>query len=126
MQAFHIIITIVAPVTYFALTFFAVSAWLTMRLWEKRLRAIEMCVAHTAKMTSAEHLRSTFNELNDMRRTLHQLIDEDRFEDAERMKQLLSSVEKSAMNAVKMFKERYGSDSVQFERFSDTEEGGCA
>jgi hypothetical protein len=65
-------------------------------------------LAVTASLTMGMHLKTCFAELNDMKRTLRHLIEDEQFEEAEKMQALIAKAEKAAMEAVERMNDAFG------------------
>jgi len=95
---------------YGAITYFAVSAWFKLRRMEKQMDEVKYAAMTAMAVTMGEHLRQSFNEINRMQDQLRSLVEQERYEEAERMKSFISDAQQSAMREMKKFKQHFGED----------------
>ena len=103
---------IASIVAYAAMTFLAGFAFARLKRQAEDLKELKMVAAKTLALVMGEHLRASFEALNDMKETLHDLIDDERFEEAEQLKTSITRAEHAAMRELERFKENFGDDSV--------------
>lgn len=110
-----LILTVTGSIAYFAMTFFATEAWFRLRRMQKDINHMKAAQQKCLMLTMGEHLRSNFNEVNSMRKTMQELVENEDFEQAEKLKAVLAKAEAGALSALKQFKETFGDDIVEIE-----------
>lgn len=90
-------------------TFFAFGR---LKQQERDLMELKAVTTKTLSLTAAEHLRASFEAINDMKDMLRELIDADRFEEAEHVKAAIATAEASALRELDSFKEAFGDAGV--------------
>lgn len=102
-----IILTIIAYVTaivcYSAVTFFATSAWSRLRRQESLLTDIMCKLSNTETIVEKEYIRSNFSTLNDLKKDLQYLMNQDRYEEAKELKKNIESFEKYTLDLMNRF-----------------------
>jgi hypothetical protein len=112
MQTLQIILTLMGIVAYVVTVTFALYAFSRLKRQEEDLKGLKVVAAKTLALVMADHLRDSFEALNDMKETLHDLIDDERFEEAEQLKATIAKAEHAAMRELERFKESFGEDCV--------------
>lgn len=112
MQTLQILLSLAGIVAYCGLASFACFALARLRRQEQDLRELKMMIAKIWELVMTNHLRSSFEALNDMRATLRELIDNERYEEAEKLKTVITEAEQSAMRELKCFEDIVGRDKV--------------
>jgi len=102
-------------VTYGCMSFFAVNTYFRLRRQQRDLDHIKKVLARIFAITMGEHLRSNFDHLNKMKKTLQKLIENEQYEDAKRMQALIAEQERQAMKALHSFQDEFGDDVVKME-----------
>ena len=108
MQILNIIFTIVAIIANGALAYFAITAWFELRRIKSDLIGMRRALAITTTITMGEHVRSNFDQLNEMKKTFHLLVENEQYEEAEELKNAIAKMELSAEHALKEFKDICG------------------
>lgn len=109
---------IVSIVAYGAMTFLAAFAFARLKRQEEDIKELNMLATRTLVLVLGEHIRASFEALNDMKETLHDLIDDERFEEAERLKATIAKAEHAAMRELERFKDSFGEDGVDIKMTS--------
>ena len=118
MQILHIILTLMSIVAYAVTVTFAFFAFTRLKRQEDDLKGLKMVAAKTLAIVMGEHLRASFDALNDMKAALHDLIQDERFEEAEQLKTDIDKAERAAFAALEHFKESFGEDCVDLKMTS--------
>ena len=108
MQIQNIIFTIVAVIANAAVTYFAVTAWFELRRIKNDILGIKRALAITTTITMGEHVKSNFEQLNEMKADFHRLVENEQYEEAEKLKNAIAKVELNAEHALKEFKDICG------------------
>ena len=108
MQILNIIFTIVAIIANAAVTYFAITAWFEVRRMNRKLTGMERAMAIVTTITMGEHVKSNFDQLNEMKAAFHRLIENEQYEEAEELKKAIAKMELSAEHALKEFKDICG------------------
>ena len=110
MQVLEIILTVVAILAYFATAYFACCAYFYLRRQNDSIKTVNNSLSWMLMMVMGDHLRDSFNEVNELKKEYHLLIENERYEDAIRMKGIIESAEKSAEKSLHNFKELFGDE----------------
>ena len=112
MQILHIVLMVMSSVAYVATATFACYAFARLKRQEESLRGMKMATAKTLALVMAGHIQRSFETLNEMKETLQELMDDERFEEAEDLKKTIAKMEHCAMRELERFKESFGEDCV--------------
>lgn len=112
MDILQTIAYIIGMVSYGAVTFLASYTFTRMKRQEKDLQGLKIVTAKTLALVTAGHLQRSFEALNEMKDTLHELEEDERFEEAEDLKKTIVKMERCAMRELEHFKESFGEDCV--------------
>lgn len=110
MQTIQIIAFITNLVSYTVMSFFACFAFFRLRRQERDLLDIKAAIGKLMAMTAAGHIRDSLNDLNVMRKDLRDLIDNERYEEAEKLKAFITERERNALRQIKHLREHFGDD----------------
>ena len=108
MQIQNIIFTIVAVIANAAVTYFAITAWFELRRMKSDFAGMKRALAITTTITMGEHVKSNFEQLNEMKADFHRLVENEQYEEAEELKNAIAKVELNAEHALKEFKDLCG------------------
>ena len=108
MQILNIIFTIVAVIANAAMTYFAITAWFELRRMKRDFAGVKRAMVVTTTITVANHVKDSFDQLNDMKETFNQLVEDEQYEEAERLKAAITDAERNAKAATKLFKDICG------------------
>ena len=108
MQILNIIFTIVAIIANAAVTYFAITVWFEVRRMNRKLTGMERAMAIVTTITMGEHVKSNFEQLNEMKAAFHRLVENEQYEEAEELKNAIAKMEISAEHALKEFKDICG------------------
>lgn len=108
MQILNIIFTIVAVIANAAMTYFAITAWFELRRLKRDFAGMKRAMAVVTTITTANHVKDSFDQLNDMKETFNQLVEDEQYEEAERLKTAITDAERNAKAAMKLFKDICG------------------
>jgi len=108
MQILNIIFTIVAVIANAAMTYFAITAWFELRRMKRDFAGVKRAMVVTTTITVANHVKDSFEQLNDMKDTFNQLVEDEQYEEAERLKAAITDAERNAKAATKLFKDICG------------------
>ena len=108
MQVLNIIFTVMDIVANAALTYFAVSAWFTLRRRQKDVNGMRKAVAITTTLTMGSHVKSNFDEVNKMKATFMHLVENEQYEEARKLQDIIAHAEQSAKESLQRFKETCG------------------
>ncbi len=124
MQTLHIILTVVSMLAYVATAFMAITAFFYMRYLHKEAGKMEVVLAKVFTLQLANNLMNNIKELNEMKVTFHQLIEDEQFEKAEQLKAVISEVEESVSKSLDELKKASGGTikEVIFKNYKNNEE----
>lgn len=108
MQILNIIFTIVAIIANGALTYFAITAWFELRRLKRDFTGMKRAMSIVTTITMGEHVKSNLDQLNEMKETFIKLVEEERYEEAERLKAAIAKVERNAKAAMERFEDICG------------------
>lgn len=108
MQILNIIFTIVAVIANAAMTYFAITAWFELRRMKRDFAGVKRAMVVVTTITVANHVKDSFEQLNDMKETFSQLVEDEQYEEAERLKAAITDAERNAKATMKLFKDICG------------------
>lgn len=108
MQILNIILTIVTIIANCFLTWFAITAWFELRRLKRKLTGMERAISVVTTITMGNQVKDNFDQLNDMKETFNQLVEEERYEEAEELKNAITNMERNAKAAMERFKDICG------------------
>lgn len=108
MQILNIILNIMAIIANCFLTWFAITAWFALRRLNRDFAGMKRAMAIVTTITMGEHVKSNFEQLNEMKATFHLLVENERYEEAEELRKAIAKMEIGAEHALKEFKDLYG------------------
>ena len=108
MQILNIILTIVTIIANCFLTWFAITAWFELRRLKRKLTGMEHAMSVVTTITIGNQVKDNFDQLNDMKETFNQLVEEERYEEAEELKNAITNMERNAKAAMERFKDICG------------------
>lgn len=112
MQILNIIFTIVTIIANCFLTWFAITAWFALRRLNRDFAGMKRAMAIVTTITMGEHVKSNFEQLNEMKVTFHMLVENEQYDEAEELKKAIAKMELGAEHALKEFKDLYGDNSA--------------
>lgn len=101
-EAFYI----VAMISYLAMTFFVGYSF-------NKLRELRRTQMKMMMLVMSEHLRGTFNELNSLKATFNELVENENFEEAKKLQTVIEKAEVASMNALRHFQDMFGNDACE-------------
>ena len=90
------------------LTWFAVSAWFELRRLKRKLTGMDHAMSVVTTITIGNQVKDNFDQLNDMKETFNLLVEEERYEEAEELKNAITNMERNAKAAMERFKDICG------------------
>ena len=108
MQILNIILTVAATIANGTMIYFTITAWFELRRMKRKLTAMERAMAIVTTITMGEHVKSNFDQLNEMKATFHRLVENEQYEEAEELKNAIAKMELNAEHALKEFKDICG------------------
>ena len=102
------IVVSVCFVSYSAVTFFAMEAWYMLRRQKSILEDIMFRQNRMGNIVFAEYVITNFEVLNRLKEQLRELVKDERYDQAEKMKGFIKEAEENAMYSLKKFREVYG------------------
>lgn len=108
MQILNIIFTIVAIIANAAVTYFAITAWFELRRLKRKLTGMDHAMSVVTTITIGNQVKDNFDQLNDMKETFNLLVEEERYEEAEELKNAITNMERNAKAAMERFKDICG------------------
>lgn len=115
MQTLQIITTLMSIMCYGAMTFLASFAFVRLRRLSNEVGRLHHDVHTTLCITMDEHIRNNVDELNNMKERLEELLEDERFEDAGRLKKIIEHQEHLIEQSIARFKNVFGEDAVRVE-----------
>ena len=115
MQTLQIITTLMSIMCYGAMTFLASFAFVRLRRLSNEVGRLHHDVHTTLCITMGEHIRNNVDELNNMKERLEELLEDERFEDAGRLKKIIERQEHLIEQSIARFKNVFGEDAVRVE-----------
>lgn len=118
MQILQITLSIMGILAYVATATFTCYAFWRLKRQEDDLSVLKMVTTKTLALVTGEHLRASFDALNDMKDALQGLIEDERFEEAEDLKETIDKMERMAFKELERFKKNFGEDCVDIKMTS--------
>ncbi len=115
MQTLQIIVSLMSVVSYAVMAFLASFAFVRIRRLTNEVCQLHHDVHTTLCITMGEHIRSNVEELNNMKERLEELLEDERFEDAGRLKKIIEHQEHLTEQSIARFKNVFGEDAVRVE-----------
>ena len=107
METMKIIMLALSCIAYIMVVFFAIYAYFTLREQRKQLTFVKGAVAEMTTIMMAERVQKNFEEVENIKRTLEHLVENEQYEEAERLQNFLEEAEKNAVKALKHFQEAF-------------------
>lgn len=108
MEVLKIIFYIVGMACFGTLTFFACSAFINMRRQQMTISSTHHLLRHIMAMQIDNNIEVKLQQITRMKQMLQQLIEADRFEDAEMLKKKIVECEQVINNQVQFMKSELG------------------
>lgn len=108
MEIIQIILSIVVCITYSVLIGLAITVFFYMRRQQREMLDIKKLQTRMFILVMSEHLRNDVNQLNDMNKELCELVDDERYEDADRLKITINELKKSTLSKLHRFQQEFG------------------
>lgn len=105
MQILQIFVLVLGCIAYVAITCFVGTSYFKMRQMEKGIRQIFI-------LTMSEHVQKNFEHVQKMKEALQELIADENYKEAAKLKAAINEAEESAIRSLKNFKEIAG-DSIR-------------
>ena len=115
MTTLQIIVHLVTSVAYVFLIALCITTFRYFRRQQDDIDHINRTLHLLMGISMGEHLRQNVDELNDMKERLEELVEEDRYEDAQRLKQIIDEQERSVKEQIDKFRDTFGEDTVRVE-----------
>lgn len=100
MKILQIVLTIVSSLAYLATAIMAISAFFRLRRLCKDMDEMKSCMGNVVRLSLVNHVRDSFREVNEMKETLSHLVESERFEEADKLKDVISKAEENARRAL--------------------------
>ena len=115
MQTLHTIVLFLGGISYAAMTFFACYAFIRLRRMGSDIFDMGDEIHTMLAIAVGEHIRKDVEELNSMKERFDELLEEERFEDASRLKKIIEQQEHVVEQSIDRFKKAFGEDAVRVE-----------
>lgn len=113
MEIMNFVLVFCGVIAYGLMSFFAISAWFRLRRFDTDMHDLQKVSANVYAIVSALKLQSTFDQLNEMKNTLRQLVQAEQFEEADKLKEIVEKHEREALEILKKFQETFGGEWVK-------------
>ena len=110
MQILNIILTVAATIANFFLTWFAITAWFELRRLKRDIIGMRRSLIITTTITMGEHVRSNFEQLNEMKDAFRRLVENEQYEEADNLKAAIVKMTHHAEESLKQLKDVCGDD----------------
>lgn len=112
METIEFVIHLCGGIAYGLMSYFAICAWFRLRKLGTDMHDLWKVSAKVYAIVSALKLQSTFDQLNEMKNTLRQLVQADQFEEAAKLKEIVEKQEREALESLKKFQDTFGGEGV--------------
>ena len=116
METMNFVLCLCGVIAYWLVSYFAVSAWSRLRKFGSDMHDLQKVSAKVYAIVYALKLQSTFDQLNEMKDTLRQLAQDEQFEEAAKLKEIVEKQEREAQESLKEFRETFGGEYVKVEQ----------
>lgn len=103
----NFVLCLCGVIAYGLASYFAISAWFCLRKFGSDMHDLQKVSVKVYAIVSALKLQSTFDQLNEMKNTLCQLVQAEKFEEAAKLKEIVEKQERSALESLKEFRETF-------------------
>lgn len=107
------VIALFGVIAYGLMSYFAISAWFRLRKFGTDMHDLQKVSAKVYVIVSALKLQSTFDQLNEMKNTLRQLVHDEQFEEAAKLKEILEVQESEALKGLKAFQKTFCGEDIK-------------
>lgn len=108
MQILHTVALIMGIITYAALTFMTCFSFSRLRHQADDLKAVRHVLIKVYAIVSALKLKDDFDTINQLRTTLHLLVEKENYTEAAKVKEYIERQEKAVEAGLKKFNETFG------------------
>ena len=91
-----------------AMTFFAVSAWFTLRRVSADVLELEKATGKMYAIVSVLKIQMSFNQLNDLKEVFNELISAEQFEEAAKLKAVIENEERQILREIEQCQKTCG------------------
>jgi len=112
MHTIQIIDSIVSIVAYVAMSFLVGFTFVRIRLQESALKNLTACTVKMTALVTAGFLKSQFESINEMKDQFRCLVEEERYEEAERLKGFILKAEQEAFRELEKFHKQFAGTNV--------------
>lgn len=106
--------TLIIMIVAYAMLTIAVYIYMR-REQRKEIEDIKELLTRMFAVTMSEHLRNNFEQINKMKEDLQELVNDERYEDAKRLRAVIAKQELHAMKALRSFQEEFGDKVMKLE-----------
>lgn len=117
MQILQIILSVAGCIAYIIVGSFACIAYSRLNRQEKLLEGLAATAVHTEVLMTGLHISNAMKDITEMKKLLQEFVDDDRFEDAENLRSMITDAEKSLSHQIEKLKDLGMCKTVEFEIF---------
>ena len=112
MQTLQIIVTVLASMAYAVCTYMAITSFFMLRRTRNNIMRLSRDMERITALALSTHIKQNFEHLAKMKALFERLVEEEKFEEADKLKKQIAFEEKQTNEALQEFKDMFGDDSV--------------
>lgn len=113
METLKIIAYIMTVLANGMLAYTAIALYFKMRRMQKDMDLMKGLLRNMFAMTMSGHVQNTFDQVDKMKKTLQELVENEQYEDAEHLHNAIEKAQEGAMKQLETFKKLFGDDSIE-------------
>ena len=98
-----------------AMTLLTADAWRRLRRQQQELKDIRKVLSKTLCVVTGEQICADFDRIKEMEKILRELLENDQYEEAERLKAIIDDRRQAVDNMVRAFRKEFGEDMMKIE-----------
>ena len=113
METLKIIAYIMTVLSYGILAYTAIALYFKMRRMQKDMYMTKEVLREIFGMTMSLHVDSKFDQVEKMKETLQELIENEQYEDAERLRNAIEQAQEAAVKQMEILNKYFDSEIIE-------------
>jgi len=113
METLKIIAYIMTVLSYGILAYTAIALYFKMRRMQKDMYMTKEALREIFGMTMSLHVDSKFDQVEKMKETLQELIENEQYEDAERLRNAIEQAQEAAVKQMEILNKYFDSEIIE-------------
>lgn len=113
METLKIIAYIMTVLANGMLAYTAIALYFKMRRMQKDMDLMKGLLRNMFAMTMSGHVQNTFDQVDKMKKTLQELVENEQYEDAEHLQNAIEKAQEGAMKQLEILKEHFGEEIIE-------------